>query len=65
MAKLILLSIVLFTSIVPAMLCLSRRPERALRWVQVLTVIAAIVWAYCCRVWYPQLVTLEELLKDN
>ncbi len=65
MAKLILLSIVLFTSILPALLSTSRSPEKAMRLIQILTVIAALIWAYACRVWYPQLVTLQELLKDD
>jgi hypothetical protein len=65
MAKLILLSIVLFTSILPALLCTTRSPTRALRWIHVLTIIAVFCWAYGCRVWYPQLVTVEQLLKDE
>jgi hypothetical protein len=65
MAKLILLGIVLFTSILPALLCNVRSVERALRWIQVLTVMAVFIWAYACRVYYPQIVTLESVIRDD
>ena len=59
MAKLILLSIVLFTVIVPIALSSRPSPKRALRNVQIATFVAVFIWAYACRVWYPQLVTFE------
>lgn len=64
MEKLILLSIVLFTGAFPIMLAGRPSPRRAIRIVHILTVVAAFLWAYACRTWYPQLVTVEALLRD-
>jgi hypothetical protein len=58
-AKLILLSIVLFTAGVPIMLSGRPAPRRTIRTIQFLTLVAAVLWAYACRAWYPQLVTIE------
>ena len=55
----ILLSIVLFTAAFPIILAGRPAPRRAIRMIPFLTVIAAFLWAYACRVWYPQLVTVE------
>jgi hypothetical protein len=59
LAKLILLSIVLFTTALPILLAGRPDPRRMVRLLQILTVIAAFIWAYACRTWYPQLVTVE------
>jgi RsiW-degrading membrane proteinase PrsW (M82 family) len=57
--KLILLSIVLFTAGFPIILSRHPVPRRAIRLLPFLTVIAAFLWAYACRRWYPQLVSVE------
>ncbi len=59
MAKLILLAIVLFTSIVPLAVSSSANPRRMVRRVQIWTIVCVFVWAFACRVWYPQLVHVE------
>lgn len=59
MSKLILLSIILFTVIVPIAMSKRSSPKRTLRSIQIATFVATWVWAYACRVWYPQLVTFE------
>jgi hypothetical protein len=57
--KLILLSIVLFTAGFPILLARRPAPRRAIRMIPLLTVVAAFLWAYACRRWYPQLVFVE------
>jgi hypothetical protein len=59
MEKLILLSIILFTTIVPLATSAAKRPDRTLRKVQWATFVFTFVWAYCCRRWYPQLVNID------
>jgi hypothetical protein len=59
MEKLIVLSIVLFTAIVPLALASSKAPKRTIRRIQIWSLVAAFVWAYACRTWYPQLVPVE------
>jgi hypothetical protein len=59
MAKLIILSILLFMSIVPIALARRPSPKRTLRMIQIMTFFAVIAWALACRIWYPQLVPLE------
>jgi hypothetical protein len=59
MAKLIILSIVLFSFAVPVYLSTARQPRRALRRVQTLVLVFIVVWALMCLKWYPQLVPLE------
>jgi hypothetical protein len=58
-AKLIILSIVLFPSIVPAFLAATSQPRRWLKRIQIGMFFATILWAYYCRTWYPQLVWVE------
>jgi hypothetical protein len=58
-SKLILLAMVLFTSIVPLILSPSPNPQRALRRLQVWTVLATFVWAFACRNIYPDIVHVE------
>lgn len=59
MSKLILLSIVLVSFIVPVRLCTRGTPRRALRRAQWITVAFVVVWAFMCIVFYPQLVPIE------
>jgi hypothetical protein len=59
MEKLILLSIILFTSIVPLVMSATPQPKRVLRGLQWATFIATFMWAYACRVWYPTLVNVD------
>jgi hypothetical protein len=58
-AKLILLSVVLVSMIIPIRLCTRPSPKRALRRVQWTIVAFVFVWAFLCIVWYPALVPLE------
>jgi hypothetical protein len=59
LAKLILLSIVLFMSLVPVAVSTTKAPKRTLRIVQVLTLLAVFAWALACRECYPSLVPVE------
>ncbi len=59
MAKLILLGIVLFTSILPVTVSASKNPRRTIKRIQIMTGIAVCIWAYLCRNWYPELVPVE------
>jgi hypothetical protein len=59
MAKLIILSILLFMSIYPAAMARRPSPKRTAKTVQIVTFVAVLVWAIACRIWYPQLVPLE------
>jgi hypothetical protein len=58
-SKLILLAMVLFTSVVPLFFTPSKNPQRALRQLQVWTVLVTFLWAYACRSIYPDLVHVE------
>jgi len=59
LAKLILLAIVFFTSIVPLAASSATNARLTIRRIQIWTVLAVLVWAYACRAWYPQLVHVE------
>jgi hypothetical protein len=59
MAKLILLAILLYMTIVPVALAQKASPKRTLRNIQVMTFIAVIIWAVACRHYYPILVPRE------
>ena len=59
MVSLIPLSIVLFMAIVPIALATRPAPRRTLRVLQVLTLVAVLLWALACRRWYPQLIPAE------
>jgi hypothetical protein len=59
MAKLIVLSIVLFMSIIPIVFSTTKSPQRVLRTIQWATFFVTLIWAWACRVWYPQLVTVD------
>jgi hypothetical protein len=59
LAKLILMSIVLFTVAFPIGVARRPRPRATVRLIQILTVVVAFAWAYACLTWYPQLVPVE------
>ena len=59
MAKLILLSVVLVSMIIPIRVATRPSPKRALRRVQWMIVAFVFVWAFLCIFWYPALVPLE------
>jgi hypothetical protein len=59
MAKLIILSIVLYMSIFPVVMARRSSPKRTLRTIQIVTLVVVFLWALACRIWYPQLVPLE------
>lgn len=59
MAKLIILSVVLMSFIVPIYLATSTRPKAALRRAQIVMVGFILLWAILCVRWYPELVPLK------
>jgi hypothetical protein len=58
-SKLILLSIIIVSYMVPVWLAKSAQPRRALRRVQWIVFAFIIVWAFLCTRWYPELVELK------
>jgi hypothetical protein len=58
-AKLIILSIVIFMIVVPMMMASTKSPKKALKRIQILLCVFAILWAIACRVWYPSLVPID------
>jgi hypothetical protein len=59
MAKLILLSIILYMTILPVYFAGKSSPKRRLKTIQTWLIVAVIVWAIACREWYPALVPVE------
>lgn len=59
MEKLIILSIVVVSFVVPLSLAVARYPRKALRRTQAIVFLYIVVWAYLCTRWYPQLVQLK------
>jgi hypothetical protein len=59
MAKLIVLSIIIFSVVVPTFFATVKSPKRVLRAIQIATVVSVAVWAFMCLTWYPMLVPLE------
>lgn len=59
MAKLFLLSIILFSTILPVAVRARTNPRRTIRTIQIATLVAAFVWAYLCRSCYPTYVFAE------
>lgn len=59
MAKLILLGIVLFTALLPIWYAKRAAPEKNLRTIQLLTLVAAFFWAVACRNCYTRYVFIE------
>ncbi|HTB76078.1 MAG TPA: hypothetical protein VK762_22670 [Polyangiaceae bacterium] len=59
MAKLILLLLILFSTLVPLALSGSKTPKRTIRSVQIATAIMTFVWAYLCLTYYPQMVSVD------
>jgi hypothetical protein len=58
-AKLIILSIVLVSFIVPIWLSTSSQPRTGLRKAQRVILVFILVWAWMCLKWYPELVPLK------
>jgi hypothetical protein len=59
MAKLILLSIMIYMTVVPVMVSQRPSPKRTLRAIQILTLLGVLLWALACRKYYPELVPVE------
>jgi hypothetical protein len=59
MAKLILLLLILFSTLVPLTVAGSKTPKRTIRNVQIATAVMTFVWAYLCLTYYPQLVSVD------
>jgi hypothetical protein len=59
MAKLILLGILIYMTIVPVVLAQKPSPKRTMRSIQIMMFIGVIIWALACRRYYPQLVPVE------
>lgn len=59
MAKLILLGILLYMTVIPVALAKRASPKRTMRTIQILTFIGVILWALACRHYYPVLVPRE------
>jgi hypothetical protein len=59
MAKLIILSVVLMSFIVPIYLSTQPSAKKALRKAQTWLVVYIVIWAFMCLYWYPELVPLK------
>jgi hypothetical protein len=59
MAKLILLSIMIYMTVLPVAVAQRPSPKRTLRNVQILTFVGVVLWALACRKYYPELVPIE------
>ena len=59
MAKLIILSIVLASFVLPVWLSTKPQPRRTIRRLQWTMFFFVIVWAYMCLRWYPLVVPLK------
>jgi hypothetical protein len=59
MAKLYLLSIIIFTSLVPIAMRMRRNPQSTVRTIQIATIVAVFFWAYACRSCYTRYVFIE------
>jgi hypothetical protein len=59
LAKLIILSVVIVSFIVPVWLSTSPTPRRTLRRVQWILFAYIVLWSFMCLRWYPTLVTIE------
>jgi hypothetical protein len=59
MSKVILMSIVFVSVVVPMVLATRKKARQALRRAQWITIAFVFVWATACLAWYPQLVPLE------
>jgi hypothetical protein len=58
-AKLIILSIILVSYIVPMRLAGDAHPRAALRKAQIIFLIYVVLWGYMCVRWYPTLVEIK------
>ena len=59
MAKLILLSVILFSVIVPIVFATTKSPKRTLRGIQIAAVVSVAIWAFLCLTFYPAMVPIE------
>lgn len=59
MAKLIILSIVFMSFLIPIRYSTQPNPQKSLKRVQVILLIFIVVWSVLCLRWYPALVPLE------
>jgi|HubBroStandDraft_4_1064222.scaffolds.fasta_scaffold1842662_1 hypothetical protein len=59
MAKLIILSIVLVSFVLPIYLATASHPVRTLRRMQGIMFLYILFWSYLCLHWYPILVPLQ------
>ncbi|MDB4993421.1 MAG: hypothetical protein JWM74_853 [Myxococcaceae bacterium] len=59
MAKLILLSVILFSVIVPIVFAKTKSPKRTLRGIQIATLVSVAIWAFLCLTFYPAMVPIE------
>jgi hypothetical protein len=57
--KLIILSIVIVSFVVPIRLSTAKRPRLALRRAQQIVAVCIVVWAFMCLRWYPAIQPLE------
>jgi len=57
--KLIILSIVIISFMVPIRLSTAKRPRLALRRAQQIVALFIIVWAFMCLRWYPAIQPLK------
>lgn len=59
MSKLILLSLVIVSVVVPMSFATRKTPRSALRTSQIITALFIIVWTFMCLYWYPRLVPID------
>jgi hypothetical protein len=59
MAKLIILSIVIMSFVVPIRLSTAKNPRASLRKAQQIIALFILVWTFMCLRWYPSIVPLE------
>jgi hypothetical protein len=59
LAKLIVLSIIIVSFVLPIAMATRPRPRIMLRRVQWITLAWVVVWAYLCVTWYTRLVPLD------
>jgi hypothetical protein len=59
MAKLVLLLVILFSTLVPLFASGARSPRRSVKKVQLGTIVMVFVWAYLCLTYYPANVSVN------
>jgi hypothetical protein len=58
-AKLISLSLILFSVLVPIAVSAGKNPKRTLRNIQIATFFMTLLWAYALMTYYPQYVDVK------